>query len=165
MTSRPALIRFWAVLLTLATLHFALRPWLGDPRVAPDFVLVALLFLAIRTRPGFGAAAGFVVGLLTDAIAPTAFGAAALATTAVGYLSGWLKVFAFADNLLVNALFVFSAAWLRDAIQVLAGNQLSGGELAWQLLVWSPLAGLTTAAVAFGVLLVFGGWLKAAPLG
>jgi rod shape-determining protein MreD len=147
----------------LVLAHFALRPRLGDPRFAPDFVLIALLFLAIRTRPGVGAGAGFLVGLLTDAVAPTAFGAAAFATTAVGYLAGWLKAVFFADNLLVNALFVFVAAWVRDAIEVLAGNQLSGGALAWQLLAWSPLAGLATSAAALVVLLLFRGWLRAGP--
>ncbi|MBI1723328.1 MAG: rod shape-determining protein MreD [Gemmatimonadetes bacterium] len=161
MRNRAAAIRFWGVLLGLLVAHFALRPRLGDPRFAPDFVLIALLFLAIRTRPGVGAAAGFSVGLLTDAVAPTAFGAAAFATTGVGYLAGWLKAVFFADNLLVNALFVFVAAWARDVIEVLAGNQLSGGALAWQLLAFSPLAGLATSAAALVVLLFFRGWLRA----
>lgn len=163
MRNRAAALRFWAVMLGLVVAHFLLRPRLGDPRFAPDFVLIALLFLAIRSRPGVGAGAGFLVGLLTDAVAPTAFGAAAFATTVVGYLAGWLKAVFFADNLLVNALFVFVAAWVRDAIAVLAGNQLSGGGLAWQLLAWSPLAGLATSAAALVVLLFFRGWLRAGP--
>lgn len=156
-------VRFWAVLLVLSLAHFALRPRLGDPRFAPDFGLVALLLFAIHTRPGLGALAGLGVGLLTDAVAPTAFGAAALADTLVGYLAGWLRAIFFADNLLVNALFVFAAAWLRDVVQVLAGNQLAGGALAWQLLAFSPLAGLTTAVAALAVLLVFRGWLTPRP--
>ena len=40
--------RFWSVMLLLLALHFYVRPRLGDPRFAPDFVLVALLFFAIR---------------------------------------------------------------------------------------------------------------------
>jgi rod shape-determining protein MreD len=126
-------------------------------------VLIALVFFALRTRPGAGAAAGFVVGLLTDAVAPTAFGAAALAGTTVGYAAAWLRALTFTDNPLVTALFVFAAAWLRDAIQVLASNQLGGGALLWQLGALSPLAGLTTAGAAFAVLVVFRGWLAARP--
>ena len=163
MRNTPALARFWGLLLFLVALHFAVRPRLGDPRLAPDFVLVALLFFAVRTRPGAGAAAGFLVGLMTDALAPTAFGSAALACTVVGYGAGWLTTLTFADNLLINALFVFAASWLRDAVQVLAANQLASGALAWQLLAWSPLSGLSTAAAAFAVLLVFRGWLAARP--
>ena len=151
--------RLWAVLLLLVALHFYVRPRLGDPRFTPDFVLIALLFLSIRSRPGAGALAGFTVGILTDAVAPTAFGAAALAGTAVGFLAGWLKAMFVADNALITALFVFGAAWLRDVIQVLASNQLEGGALGWQLLAWSPIAAGTTAVTALVTLLVFRSWL------
>jgi rod shape-determining protein MreD len=148
------------VLALLVAAHFVLRPRLGDPRFAPDFLLVALLFFAIRVRPMAGTAAGFVLGLVTDAVTPTAFGAAALAFTVVGYLAGWLKSVVFADNLLVTALFVFAAAWVRDAVEVLAAHQLSGGALAWQLLAFSPLAAVSTAVAATVTLVVFRGWLR-----
>jgi rod shape-determining protein MreD len=155
--------RFWGVMLLLVLLHFAVRPRLGDPRLTPDFLLIAVLFLAIRFRPAAGAVAGFAVGVLTDAVAPTAFGAAALATTVVGFGAGWIKALFVTDNLLINALFVFTAAWLRDIIQVLASNQLAGGTLAWQLLILSPLAALTTAVAAFVVRLMFRSWLEVRP--
>jgi rod shape-determining protein MreD len=148
------------VLALLVAAHFVLRPRLGDPRFAPDFLLVALLFFAIRVRPMAGTAAGFVLGLVTDAVTPTAFGAAALAFTVVGYLAGWLKSVVFADNLLVTALFVFAAAWVRDAVEVLAAHQLVGGALAWQLLAFSPLAAVSTAVAATVTLVVFRGWLR-----
>jgi rod shape-determining protein MreD len=152
-------VRFWIVMLLLVTLHFYVRPRLGNARLAPDFVLVALLFFAVRARPGLGAAAGFFVGILTDAVAPTSFGAAALAGTLIGFLSGWVKTLFVADNVLITALLVFAAAWLRDIIQVLASNQLASRALAWQLLAYSPLAALVTAAVALLTLLVFRPWL------
>ena len=101
-----------------------------------------------------------ILGLVTDAVAPTAFGATALALTVVGYLAGWLKAIVFADNLLVTALFVFSAAWIRDAVEVLAAHQLVGGALAWQLLAFSPLAAISTAAAAAVTLVVFRRWLR-----
>jgi len=148
-------------MLLLVLLHFLVRPRLGDPRFAPDFLLIAVLFLAIQFRPGAGALAGFVVGILTDAIAPTAFGAAALATTVVAFGAGWIKALFVTDNLLINALFVFAAAWLRDIIQVLASHQLGGGSLVWQLLVYSPLAALSTSAAAFVVRLLFRSWIEA----
>ena len=156
---RPGIVRFLAVMLLLVALQFLVRPRLGDTRLAPDFILVALLFLAIRTRPAVGAAAGFLIGLAIDALTPTAFGAAALACTVTGFLAGWIKSLVFADNPLMTSLFVFAAAWLRDAIQTAAANQLSGGALGWQLLVYSPLAALTTAVAALVVLLVFRRWL------
>ena len=118
---------------------------------------------AIRSRPGIGAAAGFVVGLLSDAVTPTAFGAGALALTIIGFAAGWLKAVVFADNLLVNALFVFAASWLRDLFEVLASGQLHGEALASQLLVASPLAALGTTGAALVALLLFRGWLRGLP--
>ena len=103
--------------------------------------------------------AGFIVGLLTDAVAPTAFGAAALATTIIGFGSGWIRSMFVTDNLLINALFVFVAAWLRDLIQVLASNQLAGHALVWQLVAWSPLAALSTAAAALLIRLFLRSWI------
>ncbi len=155
--------RFWALLLLLVVLHFMLRPHLGDPRFAPDLILVALLFYTIRERPGLGAVAGFLVGLTADAVAPTSFGAGALAGTLVGFLSGWVKALFVADNVLITALFVFVAAWLRDAVEVLAGHQLGAVAAGWQLLAYTPLAAFTTAASALVFLLLFRPWLSRRP--
>ncbi len=151
--------RFWIALSILVLLHFAARPRLADPRWAPDFVFAALVLLAVCTRPRVGAAAGLVTGLLMDALAPTAFGAAALAFTIVGYGAGWVRALFVTDNALVTALVVLAAAWARDIIQVLASNQLVGGALVWQLFAWSPLAAAATAAAALAALLLFRGWL------
>ena len=157
---RSSTLRFGTILVLLAVAQFALRPALGDTRFAPDFLLVALLFLAIRTRPGVGAAAGFAVGVVSDAVAPTAFGASALATTLIGFGAGWIRAMFVTDNLLINALFVFAAAWLRDAIQLVVAGQLTGHAMLWQLGVYSPIAAFTTALTAFLIRLFFRSWLE-----
>ncbi len=157
----PAHFKLGFVLALLVVAHFLVRPRFGPSPLAPDLVLVAVLFFAIRSRPGAGAAAGFVIGLLMDAVSPTAFGAGAFALTIVGYLSGWLKAVVFADNLLVNAVFVFAASWLRDVLMVLAAGQLRAG--AGALVATSPLAALSTTAAAVVALVIFRGWLRGAP--
>lgn len=156
-------LRLGAVLALLIVAQVWLRPRLLPSAFAPDFLLIALLFFAIRSRPAAGAAAGFVVGLLTDAIAPTAFGSATLALTVVGYLAGWLKVVVFADNLLVNTLLVFGASWLRDLLRTAVSGELRSEGVAWQLLVTSPESALGTAAAALVILVVVRRWLRAAP--
>jgi rod shape-determining protein MreD len=160
----PDKLKLAIALAILVAAHFVLRPRLAPSRFAPDLILVALLFLAIRTRPATGAVAGFVVGLLADAVAPTTFGAGAFALTIVGFSAGWLKAVVFADNLFVNALIVFGASWLRDVLQVAASNQLRGGALGMQLLVLSPGAALSTAVAAMVALVVLRGWLTAVPV-
>ena len=152
--------RFWVILAVLVALQFSLRSRLGDERIAPDFLLLALLIYTIRSQPGRSAAAGLVVGLLRDALTPASFGAGALAHTLVGYLSAWGKAVFFAENLFVNGCLFFAGTWFRNLVVALASGKLKGGQLGWELLVWSPLQSLTTAVSGVAVLWLFGRWLS-----
>lgn len=144
----------------LILLQFTVRSRLGGDRVAPDFLLLALLIYTIRAEPGQSAAAGFVVGLLRDALTPASFGAGALAHTLVGFFSSWAKAVFFAEHVVVKGCLFFAGTWLRNLIVLLASGRFQGSQLAWELLVWSPLQSLTTAIVGIAVLWFFRGWLS-----
>ena len=152
--------RLIAVLLLLVALQFVLRPFLGDSRVAPDLLLLALLVYAIQARPGDAAIAGFVVGLVADSLTPVAFGAGAFAHTCVGYLAAWGKAVFFAESVPVSVAFFFAGTWLRDLLVLVAGRHMGERSLLWQLAVWSPLKALTTALAGVVVLVVFRRWLR-----
>jgi rod shape-determining protein MreD len=155
---RPDRYRFAALLGVLIVGHFVLRGRTGGERAAPDLLLLALQMYAIGGTPGNGAAAGFVVGLFRDALSPASFGAGALAHTLVGYLTGWGKTVFFAEHVIVNGALVFAGTWIRNAVLTLASGTLSGERLYRELVIWSPLQGLSTAAVAVAILLLFRGW-------
>src|SRR5687768_12385371 len=129
----------------LVLLHFYVRPRFGTARLSPDLLLFALVTFAMRSGPGAGAAAGFLVGLANDALSPARFGASALAHTVVGYAAAWGRAVFFADNILVTAAFVAVGLWLRDLVLLLASG--SGGELGATLALYAPLQGVITAAV------------------
>ncbi|MDH5283394.1 MAG: rod shape-determining protein MreD [Gemmatimonadota bacterium] len=150
--------RLWAVLALLVVLHFALRPRLGAPQIAPDFLLLALMLYAIRSRPGSAALAGFIVGLVGDAMVPARLGAGALAHTVVGYLASWGRAVFFPDNLFVNGVAIAVGAWARNAIQLLASGGGTGGLMV-QLFVYAPLQALLTAVTGAVALVVFQRWL------
>lgn len=152
-------VRFWGILALLVLLQFSIRSRLGNERVAPDFLLLALLIYTIRARPGASAAVGFLVGLISDALTPASFGTGALAHTVVGYLSSYAKAVFFAENLLVNGGLIFAGTWLRNLIVAVASGKFAGPQLEWELLVWSPLEALTTAAAGVLVLTLFRQWL------
>lgn len=145
------------VMVLLVLLHFYLRPRLWNARVSPDFLLIALVFFAMRAGPGAGALGGFVVGVVNDALTPAAFGAGALAHTVVGYLAAWGRAVFFADNLLVNAAFVAVALWLRDFILLIASGTARGNLLV-ELTLHSPLQALSTAVFALLILAAFREW-------
>jgi len=140
------------VFVLLVALHFTLRPVLAW-RASIDFLVIALLLVAVRTRPGIAAVAGFALGILADSLTPEAFGAGALAMTIVGFGASWLKAAFFADNIALNGIFIFVGKWAFDTIFLLAEHRLQGTDLLVQVLLWSPLAAAVTAIAGLTVLL------------
>jgi rod shape-determining protein MreD len=146
-------------MLVLVVLQFYLRPRLGNARISPDFLLIGLMLFAMRSGPGVGAVAGFLVGLIEDALTPARFGAGALAHTLVGYFAAWGRSVFFADNMVVNAAFVAVGLWFRDLI-VLVTSGTEHPQLLTELLVYSPLQAITTAAFALLLLITFRAWFS-----
>jgi rod shape-determining protein MreD len=135
----------------LIFLHYTLRPLLAW-RASIDFLIIALLLGAVRLRPGPAAVYGFLLGLIADSLAVNGFGAAALGMSIVGFSASWLKAVFFADNMALIGFFLFVSKWLFDLIFLLVAHGSSGGELAMQIFVWSPLSAAVTAAAGVIVL-------------
>ncbi len=144
-------LRALSVFIVLVAAHFSIRPLLGGP--APiDFLCLAVLFAAVRVRPGAAAVIGFLSGLGLDSLALEGFGTGALAFTVVAFGASWLKAVFFADNLGLTALFVFLGKWAFDVVYVLISGGVPDGQVLVQLLLWSPLSAALTAIV--GVVLL-----------
>ena len=149
--SRPRGLVFYALVIVLIALHFTLRPMLGW-RVNVDFLLLAVLIVAVRARPGVAAICGFALGLMADSLTPAAFGAGAFALTLVGFGASWLKSAFFADNAGVNGAFVFLGTWAFDLLFLVAEHRVRGWELVAQAFLWAPLSAVLTALVGIVVL-------------
>jgi len=146
-------IRAVVMFIVLVVLHYTLRPLLGW-RAPIDFLLLAVLTVAVRVRPGGAAIIGLAVGLIADSLNPAVLGAGALGMSVVAYMASWLKAVFFADSLPLNALFFFAGKWLFDIIFFVAEHQLRGVELVQQLVLWSPLSAAATAVAGVFVLLI-----------
>src|SRR5881628_3437934 len=137
-------VRTILVCTILIVLHYTLRPLLSW-RASVDFLLIALLLGSVRLRPGYAAVYGFLLGLVADSLAVGSFGVGALGMSVVGFGASWLKAVFFADNLALNAFFIFLGKWTFDLIFILVGHRVHGGELFMQIVVWSSLAAAVTA--------------------
>ena len=144
--------RVTLVVLLLLALQFTVRPFLGW-RAPIDFLTIAVLLAAVRVRPGVAALIGLALGLIADALTPSAFGSGALALTLVAYGASTLKAVFFADNAALSALFVFAGKWIFDLVYLVSERRVRGAELLVQLLLWSPLAATVTALCALLLLL------------
>jgi rod shape-determining protein MreD len=149
-STRSGRLHLTLIMGLLVLLHFYVRPRFGATRLSPDLLLFALVTLAMRSGPGTGAVAGFLVGLVNDVLSPARFGASALAHTIVGYAAAWGRAVFFADNILVTAGFVAVGLWLRDLILLVASG--GSGNLFASLALWAPLQGIITAIVGAVVL-------------
>lgn len=144
---------FALVFLMLVALHYTLRPVLAW-HASIDFLAIAVLLVAVRARPGVATLVGFLVGLIADSMTPGAFGAGALAFSLVAYTASSLKAAFFADNLALNAVFVFLGKWVGDLIFLAAEHRLGASEFMAQAFLWSPLAAAVTAVVGLVVLVL-----------
>lgn len=147
-------LRAWLGFALLIVAQFGVRP-LIEGRATVDFSVIAVLFAAVRMRPGFAALTGFLTGLALDAFAPGSFGASAIVLTLVAFGASWLKAVFFADHVALTALFVFGAKWLFDVALVLLTGVGAGASLLVTLLVWSPLSAGLTALVTILLLVLF----------
>jgi rod shape-determining protein MreD len=146
------------VMLALLVLEFYARPRIWESRTSPDFLMIGLLIFAMGSRPGTGAIAGFVVGMVTDSLTPARVGAGMLAHTIVGYLASWARAVFFAENVLVHAGMFFGGVLLRNLI-VLAASGTSRGSFVHEVLVLAPLQAASTAVAGVIVLYVVQEWL------
>lgn len=147
-------VRTALVCAILIVLHYTLRPLLAW-RASIDFLIIALIFGSVRMRPGVAAAYGLVLGLASDSLGVNAFGASALGMSMIGFAASWLKAVFFADNLALNGFFLFLGKWIFDLVFAFASHRGQGGELAMQVLVWSPLSAAVTAlAGVFALMLL-----------
>lgn len=153
-------IRTALLFVALVAMHYFLRPLLGW-RVSMDFLVIAVLLVAVRVRPGVAALIGFALGLIGDSLAPATFGAGALAMTLVGFSASWLKAVFFSDNVFLHAFFFFVGKWAFDVLFVVAARQGGVYDMATQMVLWSPLAAALTAVTGVVVLLLFRGMLEA----
>ena len=141
------------MLALLVTLHFTLRPLL-DWRAGVDFLVIGVLLVAVRVRPGFAAVVGLLLGAAVDSMSPAALGAGALGMTLMAFGASRLKAAFFVDDLGLNAGFVFLGKVFYDVVATLAEGRLTGMTLVWQLFAWTPLSAVATAAVGMVVLAV-----------
>lgn len=140
--------------LVLIVLHYTIRPLLAW-RASIDFLVIAVLLLSVRMRPGAAALLGFVSGLIADSLTPATLGAGALAMSVVGFAASWLRAVIFADNVMLHAFFFFVGKWTFDLIYLIVARSAAPMELLAQAGVWSPLSAALTAVAGVFVMLVY----------
>jgi len=147
--------QFVGFIVVLVAVHFFLRVGLGLGLWAPDLLVVSLLLVSRRVRPGTAAGIGVALGLLEGSANPFLFGASSLALAVLGYLgSRSREVLAGDDPLnLVAFLFVGTMCYQLLLYLILAVQGQGGSAVA--LLVPALLGGLYAAAAGLGAVSLY----------
>jgi rod shape-determining protein MreD len=148
---------FWGFVLLLVLAHFLVHVALGVTGPVPDFLTLAALFASRRIRASGAAALGFLLGLLEDGLALSAFGARAIATTVAAYLGARSRDLFEGDSLLFLILFLFLGKWIRDAVVylLLSFSGAARGDTVSALFIDNSLAAVTTAVAGIIAFLIY----------
>lgn len=135
----------------LIMLHFLLHVGLGLGPAAPDLATLGVLVLARETGLVAGAAAGFVTGLLEDALNVLSFGSATLALTLAGAAGARSRELFVGDSKLFVVAYIGLGKWGRDAVQWFATTEPLRDPLVPSLLVESVVGALYLAVLALAL--------------
>lgn len=119
-----------AVLVLIATLLQAIfAPYLSVGGATPNFLMLAVITLALSEGPIPGATTGFAAGLLFDLLGTGVVGPMALVLTIVGYLAGLMHEQMFAEGWLLPLSVLAIASLVGEiAYGVLLGILGEGGS-------------------------------------
>jgi rod shape-determining protein MreD len=85
-------LKVFVMFVIVFALQMTIADWLSFFDVAPDFVIIFIVAVAIRRGPAAGCFWGFVAGFTQDVYAPVEWlGANAISMTVVGYAVGQLE--------------------------------------------------------------------------
>ncbi len=90
-----------AALFVALVLQVALAPYMALGGVAPNFLLLVVVTLALTTGPEEGATVGFVAGLTFDLVGAGPVGPMALVLAVAGFVAGLLHEAMFAEGWLL----------------------------------------------------------------
>jgi rod shape-determining protein MreD len=149
--SNPAFVIF---IILLVILHLVLHVAGGLGVVAPDAMTIALLLAARRMSGSMAAVLGLCLGILTDALSLTAFGALALVNTIIGFLGARSRDLFEGDSLLFVGVYLFMGKFMRDALYMLLTRSASA-EPWGTLLTATPLQAVYAAVAGMVALTLY----------
>ncbi|HUX36899.1 MAG TPA: rod shape-determining protein MreD [Rectinemataceae bacterium] len=127
------------ILVGLSLIQATWLPSIAILGARPDLGLLAVVWLAYRNGPVEGSAAGFISGLVDDAMSAAPFGFNAAVKTLSAWLASFLHGSIQLDRVIMPVLLgaattLFKAVW-STFLALLFGNQLAsydfGGRILW----------------------------------
>lgn len=138
----------WIAFVAIALLSsLALEGPLSIAGAEPDFVVILLVYAALRGGALWGAVVGFLLGLFRDALHLVDFGLHALFMTVIGYAIGKLGDTLYLSARAVDVGILLGAKLALGIVVLAAGSNGSWGTFETRFFWEGPLAAIYTALV------------------
>jgi rod shape-determining protein MreD len=132
-------------------LQMLVAPRIAIGEIAPDFMLLLVVFFAVHRKPERGAVAGFVVGFIQDLYNPELLGLNALTKSLVGYGVAAVASKSERDNSLLIMALIGVAAFVNDFVYLLFFTGLHLGRFFILLVTVSIPSSVYTALIGVAV--------------
>lgn len=146
--------KFAGFIVVLVVLHFLLRVGLGLGPFAPDLLVMALLILARRVRPGVAAGTGVALGLLEGAVSYV-IGPSSLVLALLGFLGSRTRDTLAGDSPVMLVLYLFAGKWLYDIVLHLVLTLSDRAGPFSSLFVLSPISALYAAVAGLAAVAIY----------
>ncbi|GEM_PF-743643 len=143
----------------LLLLHLVLRPGVSYVNassgqiIAPDFILLAVIFAGLGRGVLWGVVMGFFLGLAQDSFVPMYFGINAFSKVVAGFVAGRIGGRVFLHTGTIVFLLILGLKYMNDAIVVLFKYFDGFESLVSQFAIYSPGSSLYTSVL--GLLLLY----------
>ena len=113
---RIRFVWYGVVALLLSVIHVVFLRFLEVSSVTPDLLLIFTVWVALVEGQFTGMIAGFLCGLLFDAVSTDVIGTNALAKTVAGFIAGFFYREGFVSEIIGSARFLFIVASTSSTI-------------------------------------------------
>ena len=115
--------------------------------MAPDLIVMVIVYVGLTGGQIEGTALGFLVGFLQDVYGPARLGSNALANSIIGFGAGYGKGGIIAEGLVVRSAMLFVAVLARDLLYFLCNAGWNVREMIFLFFRYSPGTAVYTALV------------------
>jgi rod shape-determining protein MreD len=144
-------LRFGFFLVVLFFAHLLFYQYLPAGRIYPDLFLVLVIFASLNWGAEAGTVLGFLTGLTQDSFSFTFFGLHALCKTVIGFAIGKTRQGFYSNNILVQAIIIFTAKVAQDLLFYAVYLSREPGSFWHQILIETPLSALYTCFLGLAI--------------
>ena len=101
---------YFIILFIIPAIQFSLSRYFTISGLAPNLILITIVFMGLMRGPIMGEVIGFSMGLFWDSLSVGLFGSHAFIFTTVGYLCGKLNKKWDEENISTQAFLVFASS-------------------------------------------------------